>query len=108
MTENTSWRLPQRGPGRLYQQPDDLVINEKFDRIQEYVQTIAGELKSFLQMETAVRFLVDGPNAQPISAVVSVPFEGEQDTIYTNLATLIYYQLWGYYLSADPKPLTTG
>ncbi len=108
MAENTSWRLPQRGPGRLYQQPDELIVNEKFDQIQEYVQTIAAELKTFLQLETAVRFLVDGPNTQPLVSVVSVPFEGEQDTIYSNFATLIYYQLWGYYLSADPKSTHHG
>jgi hypothetical protein len=108
MADNTTWRLPQRGAGRLYQQPDELIVNEKFDNIEGYVQTIAENLKSFLQLETSVRLLLDGPNVQPIQAVVSVPFEGEQDTIYANLATLIYYQLWGYYLAADPKTTHHG
>lgn len=107
MTE-TSWNIAQRGPGRLYQQPKDLVVNEKFDASDEYIATIAENLKGFLKLETSVRFLLDSPGTHRITSVISVPFEGEQDTIYKNLATLIYQQLWGYYLAADPKSTHHG
>ncbi|MCZ6557549.1 MAG: hypothetical protein O7A69_07200 [SAR324 cluster bacterium] len=107
MTE-TNWSIAERGPGRLYQRPQDLVINDKFDDTKAYVQTIAKDLKAFLQLETSVRLLLDSPTAHPTAAVLSVPFEGEQDTIYTNLATLIYQQMWGYYLAADPKSTHHG
>ena len=106
MTEN--WNIAQRGPGRLYQQPKDLIVNEKFDAAAEYIQTIAENLKGFLKLETSVRFLLDAPYVQPAVAVVSVPFEGEDHTIYTNMGTLIYQQLWGYYLAADPKSTHHG
>ena len=107
MTES-NWNIEKRGAGRLYWQPKDLVINEKFDNITEYVRNIAENLKSFLQLETSVRLLLDAPNVQPAVATISVPFEGEQDTIYTNLATLIYQQMWGYYLASDPKSTHHG
>ncbi|MEE8395480.1 MAG: hypothetical protein V3S29_05445, partial [bacterium] len=98
MTDH-SWVLPEKGPGRLYQQSKDLYVNEKFDNTEEYVQNIAQSLRAFMQLETAVRFLLDGPHVNAAETTVSIPFEGDADTIYTNLATLIYYQLWGYYLA---------
>lgn len=107
MTDH-SWVLPEKGPGRLYQQSKDLYVNEKFDNTEEYVQNIAQSLRAFMQLETAVRFLLDGPHVNPAETTVSIPFEGDADTIYTNLATLIYFQLWGYYLAGDPKTTHHG
>jgi len=107
MTE-TNWVLPQRGAGRLYQQHTDLVVNEKFDAADEYVETIANTLRNFLMLETSVRFLLDGPQVNPAMAVISVPFEGDLDRVYTNLADLIFRQMWGYYLSGDPKSTHYG
>lgn len=107
MTES-SWNIAQRGPGRLYQQPVDLVVNEKFDASDDYIETIAQNLRGFLKLETSVRILLDGPLVHPMVTVISVPFEGEQETIYTNLSTMIYQQLWGYYLAADPKSTHHG
>lgn len=106
MTE--TWNVAHRGPGRLYQQPKDLVVNEKFDEADVYIQTIAENLKGFLKLETTVRFLLDAPYVHPTVAVIAVPFEGDDHTIYTNLGTLIYQQLWGYYLAADPKSTHHG
>lgn len=107
MTES-SWNIAQRGPGRLYQQPKDLVVNEKFDASDEYIASISQNLKGYLKLETSVRFLLDGPLVHPMASVISVPFEGEQETIYTNLSRMIYQQLWGYYLAADPKATHHG
>ena len=107
MTE-TNWILPQRGEGRLYQQYSDLVVNEKFDAAEEYIENIANTLRSFLMLETSVRFLLDGPEVSPAQAVISIPFQGELDRVYTNLAELIFRQMWGYYLSGDPKSTHYG
>ncbi len=100
MTEN-AWHLPSHGPGRLYQQAKDQTI--RFDDRDALHANIAQQLKTFLQLETSVRLLLDGERVNAAVAVISVPFEGESDKLYNNLATLIYEQMWGYYISADPK-----
>lgn len=105
---DTSWVLPERGPGRLYQQARDLVVNEAYDTSEEYINNIVTSLKTFVQLENSVRFLLDGPNVRPTTTVISVPFEGDTDRIYTNLAKLIFEQLWGYYLSSNPKTTHHG
>jgi len=105
MTES-AWHLPQRGPGRLYQQARDLTI--RYDNRDEVIERIVQNLKGFVQLESAVRLLLDGDRVQPITTVMTVPFEGDNDTIYLNMATVIFEQMWGYYLSADPKSTHHG
>ena len=100
MTEN-SWELPSHGPGRLYQQAKDMTI--RYDNRDELHASIAEQLKGFLQIESSVRLLLDGERVNPVTAVISVPFQGEDDKVFHNLATLVFEQLWGYYISADPK-----
>ena len=107
MTESF-WHLPQPGPGRLYQQAKDLVINEAYDKADVFIENIVNSLRSFLQLETCVRFLLDGPKINPTTTNITVPFEGDSDRIYHNLAHIIYQQMWGYYLSADPKTTHHG
>ena len=107
MTESL-WQLPQRGPGRLYQQAKDLVVNEAYDKPDIFIENIVNSLKTFLQLETCVRFLLDGPTINPTTTNITVPFEGDSDRIYHNLAYIIYQQMWGYYLSADPKTTHHG
>jgi hypothetical protein len=88
-------------PGRLYQCPQDLI--PRYEEVQHIVDRIRGNLKAFLQLETSVRLLLDGERVNPTTSVISVPFEGDQDKIYENLGLIIFQQLWGYYLGADPK-----
>ena len=101
MAESTQWHVSESSPGRLYQCPDDLI--PRYEEVQDIVDRIRGNLKNFLNLETAVRLLVDGDHVNPTTSVISVPFEGDQDKIYENLGLIIFQQLWGYYLAADPK-----
>ncbi len=105
MTEQT-WRLPARGPGRLYQNAEDLTI--KYDDTEPLIALIVEDLNSFIQIENCVRLLLDGKEVHATTTVIAVPFEGEKDHIVRNLAELIHQQLWGYYLSADPKATHHG
>ena len=100
MTES-QWHTMPKGPGRLYQCAEDLV--PRYEEVQHIVDQIRANLKNFLQIETSVRLLLDGDHVNPTTATVSVPFEGDNDLIYENLGLIIFQQVWGYYLSADPK-----
>lgn len=101
MTEQMEWHTSPHSPGRLYQCPQDLI--PRYEEVQHIVDRIRGNLKAFLQIETAVRLLLDGDRVNPITSVISVPFEGDQDKVFENLGLIIFQQLWGYYLAADPK-----
>jgi len=101
MTEQMGWHSTPHGPGRLYQCPQDLL--PRYEEVQHIVDRIRTNLKAFLQLETSVRLLLDGDRVNPVTSVISVPFEGDQDRIYENLGLIIFQQMWGYYLSADPK-----
>ncbi|HKI98324.1 MAG TPA: hypothetical protein VKB51_07620 [bacterium] len=100
MTEEMEFHTTH-SPGRLYQCPQDLI--PRYEEVQHIVDRIRTNLKAFLQMETSVRLLLDGERVNPVTSVISVPFEGDQDKIYENLGLIIFQQLWGYYLAADPK-----
>lgn len=101
MTEANIWHTSPKGPGRLYQCSNDLV--PKYEEVQHIVDRIRANLKNFLQLETSVRILLDGPHVNPVVTTISVPFEGDQDKVYENLGLIIFQQAWGYYLGADPK-----
>jgi hypothetical protein len=101
MTEETSYHASPHGPGRLYQCPQDLT--PRYEEVQHIVDRIRANLKAFLHVETSVRLLLDGERVNPVTTVISVPFEGDQDKIYENLGLIIFQQMWGYYLAADPK-----
>ncbi len=101
MTEQMEWHSSPHGPGRLYQCPQDLI--PRYEEVQHIVDRIRTNLKAFLTLETSVRLLLDGDRVNPVTSVISVPFEGDQDKIYENLGLIIFQQMWGYYLSADPK-----
>lgn len=103
---DSPFHLPKHGPGRFYYCPPDLVV--KYWEVNTIVEAIAGHLKNFLQLDPSVRLLTDSPIANPTTTVIAVPFEGDSDRIYSNLAKLIYDQLWGYYLSSDPKSTHHG
>lgn len=103
---DSTFHLPKHGPGRFYYCPPDLIV--KYWEVNTIVEAIAGHLKNFLQLEASVRLLTDSQIAQPTTTVISVPFEGDDDRIYSNLAKLIYDQLWGYYISSDPKSTHHG
>lgn len=105
MTE-TAWHLPQHGPGRLYQMARDLKI--KYDDLEHLHTIIAEQLRTFIKLECSVRLLLDGERVNACTTVISVPFQGDDDKIFNNLATMIRDQLWGYYLSADPKSTHHG
>lgn len=106
MTESMQWRVPKPGPGRLYQNAEDQHI--KYDDAAALQQNIKDSLKVFLKFETSVRLLLDGDGVNPTTSVISVPFEGDEDRLYENMATLVREQLWGYYLSTDPKTIHYG
>ena len=101
MTEALEWHTTPKSPGRLYQCANDLI--PRYDEIQHIVDRIRANLKNFMQLETTVRLLVDDNLTNPVTTVISVPFEGDFDKIYENLGLIIFQQAWGYYLSADPK-----
>ena len=101
MTEALEWHTSPKSPGRLYQCSNDLV--PRYEEVQHIVDQIRNNLKNFLQLETSVRLLCDGPTTNPTTTVVSVPFEGDFEKIYENLGLIIFQQAWGYYLSADSK-----
>jgi len=103
---DSSFHMPKHGPGRFYYCPPDLMI--KYWEVNQMVEAIAGHLKNFLHLDSSVRLLTDSPLSQATTTVISVPFEGDNDRIYYNLAKLIYDQLWGYYLSSDPKSTHHG
>jgi len=103
---DSTFHLPKHGPGRFYYCPPELVV--KYWEVNTIVEAIAGHLKNFLQLESSVRLLTDSPIANPTTTVIAVPFEEDADRIYSNLAKLIYDQLWGYYLSSDPKSTHHG
>jgi len=100
MSENT-WQLPQKGPGRSYMQAQDIAI--RFPDAAPLVANIVENLKGFIHLESAVRFVLDGPAVTAATTTISVPFEGSDEVVYENLAQIIYQQLWGYYLSANPR-----
>ena len=102
----TAWELQQRGPGRTYNLPKEQII--RFDDAQPIIEAIQTQLKSFIQLDTSVRLVLDSEYCAPAQAIISVPFEGESDAIYANLANIIYQQMWGYYLSANPKTTHHG
>jgi hypothetical protein len=97
----TTWHSRECGLGRLYQCPEDLI--PRYEEVQHIVDHIRTNLKAFLQLETAVRLLLDGEHVNPVTTIISVPFEGDQDKVYENLGLIIFQQIWGYYLAADPK-----
>lgn len=101
MTEEVSWHTSPRSPGRLYQCPQDYI--PRYEEVQHIVDRIRTNLKAFLKLETSVRLLLDGERVNAVQSVISVPFEGDQDKIYENLGLIIFQQMWGYYLAADPK-----
>jgi len=103
---DSPFHLPKHGPGRMYFCPPDLVV--KYWEVNNIVEAIAGHLKNFIRLDASVRLLTDGPTSNMIQTVIAVPFEGDNDRIYYNLAKLIYDQLWGYYLSSDPKSTHHG
>jgi hypothetical protein len=98
---DSTLHLSKRGAGRFYYCPPDLVL--KYSEVNEFVARIAGNLKNFLQLESSVRLLMDSDLTNPTTSVISVPFTGDNERIYFNLARLIYDQLWAYYIAADPK-----
>jgi hypothetical protein len=98
---DSTLHLAKHGPGRFYYCPPDLIL--KYSEVNEFVQRIAGNLKNFLQLESAVRLMTDSELTNATTTVITVPFSGDNDRIYFNLARLIYDQLWAYYISADPK-----
>jgi hypothetical protein len=101
MTEQMEWHTHPHSPGRLYQCPQDLI--PRYEEVQHIVDRIRNNLRAFLQLETSVRLLLDGDRVNPVTSVISVPFEGDHEKIYENLGLIIFQQLWGYYLAADPK-----
>ena len=101
MAASTQWHISDKSPGRLYQCPDELI--PRYEEVQHIVDRIRGNLKHFLHLETAVRLVLDGNHVNPTASVISVPFEGDQDKVYENLGLIIFQQMWGYYLAADPK-----
>jgi len=103
---DSTFHLPKHGPGRFYYCPPDLVV--KYWEVNNIVEAIAGHLRNFLHLDSAVRLLTDGPIANATTSVIQIPFEGDNDRIYFNLAKLIYDQLWGYYISSDPKATHHG
>src|SRR5574341_447244 len=103
---DSAFHIPKRGPGRLYYCPPDLAL--KYSEVNEYVQRIANTMKNFLQLESSVRMLLDHASVNPAVTVIAVPFSGDNERIYQNLARLIYDQLWAYYISADPKTTHHG
>jgi hypothetical protein len=98
---DSPFHLPKHGPGRFYYCPPDMVV--KYWEVNSIVEAIAGHLKNFLRLDASVRMLTDGPLSIATSTVIALPFEGDNDRIYYNLAKLIYDQLWGYYIGSDPK-----
>jgi len=100
MTE-TAWHLPQHGPGRFYQFARDL--KPRYEDLQALHDIIANQLKTFIKLECSVRLTLDGERVNAGQTVITVPFQGDDDSIYHGIATLIRDQLWGYYLSADPR-----
>jgi hypothetical protein len=98
---DSSLHIAKRGPGRYYYCPPDVVL--KYSEVDALVERIAANLRVFLQIESSVRLMTDGEIVNPVTSVLSVPFHGDNDRIYFNLARLIYDQLWAYYISADPK-----
>ncbi len=64
MTEANTWHTSPKGPGRLYQCSNDLI--PKYEEVQHIVDSIRANLKNFLQLETAVRILLDGPHVNPV------------------------------------------
>ncbi|MDH5750998.1 MAG: hypothetical protein OEZ59_01095 [Deltaproteobacteria bacterium] len=105
MTEH-SFHTSPKSPGRLYQCPDDLLV--KYGELQPIIEAMRPNLKQFLIVESAVRLHLDGPGSNPVTTVISVPFEGDNDRIYDNLGLMIFQQLWGYYLSTDPRATHHG
>lgn len=101
MTESIQWHTSPKSAGRLYQCASDLV--PRYEEVQHIVDRIRANLKNFLQIETAVRLLLDGDHVNPVTTTISVPFEGDNDKIYENLGLVIFQQAWGYYLGADSK-----
>ncbi|MDH4120161.1 MAG: hypothetical protein OEV94_00430 [Deltaproteobacteria bacterium] len=97
----STWELEQRGAGRTYQLPKDLVI--KYEDRTPILEFIMPQLKDFVKLESSVRLVLDSPYVNGNVTTIAVPFEGEDDTIYRNLALMVAEQLWGYYLSADPQ-----
>jgi hypothetical protein len=98
--------IPKRGPGRLYYCPPDLAL--KYSEVNEYVQRIANTMKNFLQLESSVRLMLDHVSVNAAMSAIAVPFTGDNERIYQNLARLIYDQLWAYYISGDPKTTHHG
>ena len=103
---DSTFHLPKHGPGRFYYCPPDLVV--KYWEVNSVVEAVAGHLKNFLRLDSSVRLVTDSPLANATATVMSVPFEGDSDRIYYNLAKMIYDQLWGYYLSSDTKSTHHG
>ena len=98
--------LTERGPGRLYQRWDDHHI--RYADTNALLDLIKQNIKSFVAIENCARFLIDGKMAHPTAVTIAVPFESELEVIYDNLTLLVYQQMWGYYLSADPKTTHFG
>lgn len=106
MTESTQWHQASKSPGRLYQCPDEFEI--KYNDLQPIIDKMRPNLQNFMMAETAVRIVLDGPYVNPVTTVISVPFEGDQDKIFDNLGKLIFDQMWGYYISTDPRTTHHG
>ena len=109
-TESTREASPfvvePRPDGSIYLRPEDYV--PRYVEAKPLIEQIVKSLPNFIQVESAIRLVVEGSNINKAIANISVPFGKEDDDIYYELGRLVYDQLWGYYMSADPKSTHHG
>lgn len=106
MATTTPWELPGKQPGRFYYHHHDLI--ERYPDVRPLVERMAPTIRQFVQVESAVRLVLDSEAVNPVTADISVPFEGDNEHIYKNMGELVFEQCWGYYLSANSKATHHG
>lgn len=100
MSEST-WHRQNSTPSRDCMLAKD--IYKKYDDASKIIPKIKEGIRGFLLVEPAVRLNIDSPKSNSEQAILSIPFESDQEMILDNFAGLIYKNLSGYYLSADPQ-----
>ncbi len=105
-TPSSQFMVEPRPSGSVYIRPED--YTPRYEEHEPIISSIANNIRNFFQVETTLRLVVEGPLANKQITVISVPFEGTDDVAYNEMAGIVFDQLWGYYVSVNPRTTHHG
>ena len=89
------------GDGRNYILGKDLYI--RYVETAKIRKLIAENIREYIFIDAAVRVTVDAVDSESERLVISIPCNVDYSGIIANIADLIFNNIYGYYITADPK-----